>query len=66
MIEDGVNGFLCPAGDAGALADLLRRLNSLLPEKLQAVSDAALATAARMTDELVAAEYARTLERLAK
>lgn len=66
VIEDGVNGFLCPAGDAEALSDLLRHLTSLPTEKLQAVSDAALATAARMTDELVAEDYARALERFVR
>lgn len=61
VIVDGVNGFLCTAGDAEELAAIIRRINGLTPEERKAISDAAVETARRMTDAAVARDYAEVL-----
>jgi glycosyltransferase involved in cell wall biosynthesis len=44
LIEDGVNGFLFPAGDAGTLATVLDRVLSESPERLAEIGRAAQET----------------------
>lgn len=44
LVEDGVNGYLFPADDAGALADVLDRVMSESPERLAAIGRAAQQT----------------------
>lgn len=61
VIIDGVNGFLCAAGDSEELEGIIRKINELTPEKRRAVSAAAIETARRMTDAAVAGEYASIL-----
>ena len=61
VIVDGVNGFLCPAGDADELASLIRRINGLTSSERLAISNAAIRTARRMTDSAVAEDYAELL-----
>jgi glycosyltransferase involved in cell wall biosynthesis len=65
LVQDGVNGFVVPERDAGALAEALRRLatDSQLAARLgaQARIDAAAFTHARMADAFMqAVEYAIT------
>lgn len=57
VIEDGVNGFLCKAGDADELASIIQRINAMTPEEKQRISDAALETAKRLTDQKAAKLY---------
>lgn len=57
VIVDGENGFLCKAGDANELADIIRRINALTAEERQAISERAIETAKRLTDEKAAKLY---------
>ncbi len=57
IIQDGVNGFLCEAGNADELASIITRLRQMPINELQKISDAAIKTACELTDEKVAAYY---------
>ena len=61
VIIDGVNGFLCDAGDSDALGKIISGINNLTPEERRSISDAAIKTARSMTDAAVAEEYAEVL-----
>ena len=63
IIEHGVNGFLCEAGNAEELADVIRQINTLSAEEKKLISDNAKAKAAEMSDYNVAKKY---LEEVAK
>ncbi len=43
LVEDGVNGFLFPAGSVEAIADAIEALLALSPEQRQAMGDAGYA-----------------------
>ncbi len=62
IIKDGVNGFLCTAGDATELADIIKRIQSLSKDELQKISNAAVDTAKNMKDEQVAKRYLESIE----
>ena len=57
VIVDGVNGFLCNAGDYNELADIIKRINAMKPEERQLISERALDTAKRLTDYKAAELY---------
>lgn len=57
IIENGVNGFLCKAGDYNELAKILANIRSMTPNQLKLISEAGLETARRMTDKKMAEEY---------
>jgi len=57
IIEDGVNGFLCKAGDEHELAAIIAKINSLNIQDLKKISENAKQTALRLTDENVAKMY---------
>ena len=57
VIIDGENGFLCKAGDAHELAVVIRRINALTADERQAISERAIETAKRLTDEKAARLY---------
>lgn len=57
VIVDGDNGFLCNAGDDKELANLIRKINSLTPAERQNISERAIDTAKRLTDEKAAKLY---------
>mgnify|MGYP006075292267 CR=1 FL=1 len=57
VIEHGVNGFLCEAGNGDELAKLLLFINSLSQEKLKEISLNAKKTAFNMTDYNIAKNY---------
>ena len=61
IIEDGVNGFLCKAGDAEELAAIIHRINSMTAEERQKVSENAIETAKRLTDEQAARLYINSI-----
>ena len=61
IIKDGVNGFLCKAGDSTELAAIFRRINSLTVAERQRISANAIATAQSMTDYKVAKQYIEDL-----
>lgn len=64
IIEDGVNGFLCGAGDVDELASIFNKIKKMKPEELAAISKKAIATARNMTDKKVAEAYIHDIEKL--
>ena len=61
VIVDGVNGFLCEAGNSDELDAIIGRINEMSPEERMRISKAGLATARMMTDERVAELYINAL-----
>lgn len=57
IIENGINGFLCPPKDLDALISLLKNIREMKEKELNAISERAILTAAEMTDEKVAQSY---------
>ena len=57
IIKDGVNGFLCEAGNTDELTSIINRINSMSKEDLEIISNNAQTTAKQMTDSQVAAAY---------
>lgn len=57
VIVDGVNGFLCKAGDSDELAEIIERINNLPSEERQRISENAMKTAKQLTDEKAAKLY---------
>ena len=61
IIENGVNGFLCGAGDAEELASIIRHINSLSAVEKQSISDKAKKKATELSDYNVAKRYIETV-----
>ncbi|MBO6169578.1 MAG: glycosyltransferase family 4 protein [Bacteroidales bacterium] len=61
VIVDGVNGFLCNAGDASELASVIRRVRMMSPEQTEKMCIAAYDTALELTDRNAARRYAKIL-----
>lgn len=57
IIENGVNGFLCEAGNYNELAEIIKHINSLSPEERVRISRNANLTVKEMTEYLVAEKY---------
>lgn len=57
VIVDGNNGFLCEAGNAKELSEIIRRINNMTPMERQRISDNAIETAKHLTDENAARLY---------
>lgn len=57
VIINGVNGFLCEAGNDNELATIIQSINDLEPEERLRISEKAIATAKRLTDENAARMY---------
>lgn len=66
MIEDGVNGFLCKAGDVEELSSIIKKINLMDPLKLASISYQAYLTAQGLTDTIVAQNYLNELEKISK
>ncbi len=64
IIEDGVNGFLCEAGNTNELTAILQRIRQMSPEALKKMSLKAKQTAADYSDVNVAQRYIRELKNL--
>lgn len=64
IIEDGVNGFLCEAGNADELASIITRLRQMRPNELMALSNNAKQTANKYTDVAMAKAYLQELEKI--
>lgn len=62
IIEDGVNGFLCEAGNSKQLASIIKHIRKLDSQKLSEISCQAIKTAKQLTDENVAKCYLKNLE----
>lgn len=61
VIEHGVNGFLCEAGNSTELASIIRQIRNLSDEERRKISDAAIATSLKLTDVAVAKDYIETV-----
>lgn len=57
VILDGVNGFLCKAGDVGELSNIIAKIKAMDKEALEVMSQKAIETARKMTDVKMAEEY---------
>ena len=57
IIRDGVNGFLCEAGNAAELSGIISRIRSMTPEDRKSISQKAYETACEMTDVKMARYY---------
>lgn len=64
IIEHGVNGFLCKPGDADALAEIIRQINTMSIEERQEMSRKARQTALEFTDNKVAQYYLENVTKL--
>ncbi len=62
IIEHGINGYLCEAGNVKQLAEIIKKIKGLSSEELTQISEAGRQTAIRMTDKKVALDYIRTFE----
>jgi glycosyltransferase involved in cell wall biosynthesis len=63
VIQHGLNGFLCEAGNSDQLSDIIININSLSQEKLIEISQMAITTAEEMTDVKVADRYLKNVLR---
>lgn len=63
IIKDGINGFLCRAGDVEELSQIINKLRKMPPEELVTISNNAIATAKAMTDKLEAKKYIEKIEK---
>lgn len=64
IIVDGVNGFLCKAGDAEELASIFKRISALSMGEKKAISQKAIETAQSLTDYNAAKSYFDNLAEL--
>ena len=62
IIEDGVNGFLCEAGNVDELASIIERINKMTATEKKQISDAGRKTAEEMSDYNVAKAYIEAVE----
>lgn len=62
IIEDGVNGFLCEAGNEEELQSIIQRIKLLTSSQLHAISVESIKTAKKYTDHNVAAEYIKAID----
>lgn len=61
VIEHGVNGYLCEAGNAEELANIIRQIQALSDDERKRISDAAITTSLKLTDVAVAKDYIDTV-----
>ena len=66
IIKDGVNGFLCEAGNAEELTTVINKINKMPSDVLKTISLRAKETASKMTDKLVAKQYIEDVEKYMK
>ncbi len=62
IIEDGVNGFLCEAGNVEELASIIGKINMMPATEKKRISDAGRKTAEEMSDYNVAMTYIEAVE----
>lgn len=61
IIEDGVNGFLCKAGDENELSQIINKINDMPQEMINQISKNAIVTARKLTDGKVAENYIHSI-----
>lgn len=57
IIKNGVNGFLCEAGNKDELSEIIVTINKLSPVEKMTIAKSAISTASSMTDSKVARHY---------
>lgn len=63
IIENGVNGFLCEAGNEEELQSIVECIKSLTPEQLCTISEESIRTARKYTDHNVAEDYIKAIDK---
>ncbi len=66
VIEHGVNGFLCKAGDSKELASIINQIRTMPSAELQRISHKAMQTAASLTDKKAAERYLEAVKNIVK
>lgn len=66
IIIHGENGFLCEAGNAQDLANVIQQIKNLTNEERDKISKAAMATSLKLTDVAVAKDYIDTVIKYGK
>ena len=61
IIKDGINGFLCKAGDISDLSKTIVRIKNLSTAQLNEISNNAILTAQSLTESIVAKDYLNNL-----
>ena len=61
VIENGINGFLCEAGNADELAGIIRHIQGLSDDERKRITEAAITTSLKLTDVAVAKDYIETV-----
>lgn len=64
IIQHGVNGFLCEAGNEHELSKLIKEIRKMPKSKLQEISNNAISTARELTESKVARFYIDNVEKL--
>lgn len=64
IIEDGVNGFLCEAGNVEELTMIVSKIRKMSPVELQRISGNAMQTAKQLTDKQAAMTYLDNLKQI--
>lgn len=64
IIQDGVNGFLCEAGDSSELSSIISKIRSMCKDDIQRISENAIKTACELTDKKAARKYIDNVEKL--
>lgn len=62
IIENGVNGFLCEAGNKDKLSEIIRKINAMTGKEKESISIAGRKTAERLSDFNVAKSYIESVE----
>ncbi len=64
IIQHGVNGFLCKAGDVDELANIITEIKNMDKTSLKQISQNAIETAKNLTDFKAASYYINEIERI--
>lgn len=64
IIKDGINGFLCEAGNVDELTEIIKKIKKMSPETLQNISVKAIETARELTEEKAARKYLEAIEQI--
>jgi rRNA maturation endonuclease Nob1 len=64
VIKDGVNGFLCEAGDIKNLSETIIKINKLSIQEKKEISNNAILTASKLTNFKAANNYLNSLNLL--
>ena len=63
IIKDGINGFLCEAGNTKELISIIQRIKTMSPQQLTKISQMGRETALLLTDFNVAKDYIETVKK---